>query len=179
MAAAALSIENLPEKCDLNSMKVLVDGAEATVCFIGPRAANGLTQVNAFLPRGARTGLVPVRVGWNGQPLCQDSFMRVIPPGPAVPRLTALSDGVNLLSPQRIESGLMKATIEEVDAIGTFRAEVDGIEASGIETFRTDPLAERWEVNFGIPAAIPAGGHVLEVWLGRRLLARTGIEVVR
>jgi hypothetical protein len=104
--------------------------------------------------------------------------MRVIPPGPSVPRLTALSDAVNLLSPQRIESRLIKATIEEVDAIASFRAEVDGMAVSNIETFRTDPLAERWEVNFQVPETTGPGGHVLDVWLGARLLTRTGIEVV-
>jgi hypothetical protein len=83
-----------------------------------------------FLPAGVRTGLLPVRVEWHGQRLCPDRYMRVIPPGPSVPRLTALSDAVNLLSPQRIESGLIKATIEEVDAIETFRGEVDGIPAA-------------------------------------------------
>jgi ubiquinone/menaquinone biosynthesis C-methylase UbiE len=179
LACLALSIENLPEGCDLNTLNVAVDGAPGTVCYIGPCGANGLSQVNVFLPPAIRTGLVRVEVKWHGQRLCEDRYAHVIPPGPAVPRLTALSDAVNLLSPQRIESGLMKATIEEVDRIETFAATVDGIAASDIETFRTDPLTERWEVNFRVPKTIGAGGHVLEVKLGRRLLARTGIEVIR
>ena len=178
MACAALSIENLPPDCDMNSLRVFIDGAPGTVCFIGPSAGNGLSQVNVFLPRGVRTGLLPVRVEWHGRRLCPDMHMRVIPPGPSVPRLTALSDAVNLLSPQRIESRLIKATIEEVDAIASFRAEVDGTAVCNIETFRTDPLAERWEVNFQVPETAGPGAHVLEVWLGARLLARTGIEVV-
>ena len=178
MACAALSMENLPAECDINSLEVFVDGAPGTVSFIGPRVGNGLSQVNVFLPRRVRTGLLPVRVEWHGGRLCPDSYMRVIPPGPSVPRLTALSDAVNLLSPQRIESRLMKATIEEVDAISSFRAEVDGMSVCNIETFRTDPLAERWEVNFQVPETTGPGGHVLDVWLGARLLTRTGIEVV-
>jgi ubiquinone/menaquinone biosynthesis C-methylase UbiE len=178
MACAALSIEHLPPDCDMNSLEVFVDGAPGAVCFIGPRVGNGLSQVNVFLPRGLRTGLLPVRVEWHGRRLCPDKYMRVIPPGPSVPRLTALSDAVNLLSPQRIESRLIKATIEEVDAIASFRAEVDGMAVCNIETFRTDPLAERWEVNFQVPETTGPGGHVLDVWLGARLLTRTGIEVV-
>ena len=78
--------------------------------------------------------------------------MRVIPPGPAVPRLTALSDAVNLLSPQRIESGLIKATIEEAENMDSFHATVDALPVREIETFRTDPLTQRWEVNFRVPA---------------------------
>ena len=178
LASAALSIENLPDACDLNSLAAFVDGARGTVCYIGPRGNNGLSQVNLFLPAGVRTGMVPVRVEWHGRRLCPDRYVRVIPPGPAVPRLTALSDGVNLLSVQKIESGMMKATIEEVDDISLFEATIDGIPAEGLETFRTDPLAERWEVNFRLPPNAAPGGHVLEIRLGRRMLARTGIEVV-
>lgn len=179
LACLALSIENLPEACDLNTLGVAIGGVSGTVCYIGPRGANGLSQVNVFLPPGTRTGLVRVQVQWYGKPLCANRWAHVMPPGPTVPRLTALSDAVNLLSAQRIESGLIKATIEEVDGIETFAATVDGVPAVDIETFRTDPLTERWEVNFRVPDAIKAGGHVLEVRLGRRLLARMGIEVAR
>ncbi len=174
MACAALSMENLPEGCDLNSLRVLIDGVAGAVCYIGPRGKNGHSQVNVFLPKGARTGLLPVRVEFDGRLLCPERPVRVIPPGPAVPRLTALSDGINLMSPQTIESGLVKATIEEVDDISTFHATVDALPVSEIETFRTDPLCERWEVNFRVPE-LPKGGHVLEVSLGRRMLARIGI----
>ncbi|HVW84079.1 MAG TPA: hypothetical protein VHB50_05345, partial [Bryobacteraceae bacterium] len=177
LACAALSIENLPDACDLNSLEAFVDGVPGTICYTGPRSHNRLSQMNVFLPAGVRTGLVPVRVEWNGQRLCADHFVRVIPAGPAVPRLTALSDAVNLLSPQRIESRLIKATIEEVDSIESFHAGVDGLPVRHIETFRTDPLAERWEVNFRLPEEIGRGGHVLEIRLGKRLLTRMGIEV--
>ncbi len=175
LACAALSIEGLPDGCDLNSLHVRIDGAPGEVCYIGPRSQNGMTQVNVFLPAKLRTGLLPVTLEWQGRRLCGEHPVRVIPAGPAVPRLTALSDAVNLLSPQHIDSGLMKATIEEVDDIDTFRATVDGVPATEIETFQTDPLAERWEVNFGVPKGTRSGGHVLEIGLGRRLLVRTGI----
>ena len=178
LACAALSMENLPAACDLNSLEAFVDGARGRVCYTGPAINNGLSQVNVFLPRGVRTGFLPVRVEWNGNRLCEDGHVRVIPPGPAVPRLTALSDGVNLLSAQTIGSRLMKATIEEVDDIGGFEALIDGAAAEELEVFRTDPLAERWEVNFRLPRETGSGGHLLEIRLGRRLLARMGIEVV-
>jgi hypothetical protein len=50
---------------------------------------------------------------------------------------------------------------------------------TSIETFRTDPLTGRWEVNFRLPDETPAGGHVLEIRLGKRLLTRMGIEVAQ
>jgi SAM-dependent methyltransferase len=176
LACATLQIENLPAACDLNSLQALVDGVAGVGCYVGP-PVNGLSQFNAFLPAGVRTGLVPVRVEWQGQPLCPDAIIRVIPAGPGVPRLVSVSDGVNLLSTRRIESGIVKATIEEVASIGSFAATVDGFPVSGVETFRTDPLTSLYEVNFGLPGELKAGGHVLEIRLGARTLTRVGIEV--
>jgi SAM-dependent methyltransferase len=177
LACTALHIENLPEACDLNSLRAFVDETPGVVCYIGP-PVNGLAQVNVFLPGGVRTGLVPVRVEWRGQEVCPQAIVRVIPAGPGVPRLVSVSDGVNLLSAQRIESGILKATIEEVESIDGFAATVDRLPVREIETFRTDPLTARFEVNFKLPAELSAGGHVLHMCLGRRTLAQIGIEVV-
>src|ERR1700689_5269414 len=69
LACATLQIESLPADCDLNSLEAFVDGAAGVACYVGP-PVNGLSQLNVFLPAGVRTGLVPVRVEWNGQRLC-------------------------------------------------------------------------------------------------------------
>jgi SAM-dependent methyltransferase len=176
LACATLQIENLPGACDLNSLEALVDGVPGVACYVGP-PVNGLSQFNVFLPTDVRTGLVPVRIKWHGEQLCPDATIRVIPPGPVVPRLVSLSDGVNLLSTQRIESGILKATIEEVESIGNFAATVDGFPVREVETFRTDPLASLYEVNFRLPNGLNPGGHTLEMRLGTRTLTRMGIEV--
>ena len=178
LACVTLQIENMPPACDLNSLAAFVDGVAGTGCYIGP-VVNGLSQFNVFLPAGVRTGLVPVRLKWQGQLLCPDAVIRVIPAGPAVPRLVAVSDGVNLMSWQRVDSGSMKATLEEVQSIDDFAALIDGAPASEIESFRTDPLSDRYEVNFRIPENVTAGGHVLELKLGNRSLTVMGIEVIR
>jgi SAM-dependent methyltransferase len=177
LACATLQIESLPAACDLNTMSALVDGVPGVSCYVGP-PVNGLSQFNVFLPKGVRTGLVPVRVNWNGERLCPDATIRVIPAGPSVPRLVSFSDGVNLVSTQRIESGTMKITIEEVESVDNFVATVDGLPVRDIESLRTDPLASRYEVNFTLPEQTKPGGHVLDVRLGTRPLVYTGIEVV-
>jgi SAM-dependent methyltransferase len=176
LACATLQIENLPSACDLNSLAAFVDGVAGVGCYVGP-PVNGLSQFNVFLPAGVRTGLVPVRVEWLGQRLCPDATIRVIPAGPAVPRLVSVSDGVNLLSTQRIVSGTVKVTIEEVASIDNFSAQVDGVPVRKVETFRTDPLASRYEVNFPLPGDCFPGGHVLEIRLGTRTMTQIGIEV--
>ncbi len=179
LACFAASVENLPVGCDLNSLTVSIDEVPGRVSFIGPRERNGFSQVNVFLPKNLRTGLLPVRLDWHGQQLAEEKFVRIIPPGPAVPRLSSLTDAINLMSTTRIESRLVKASIEEVDDIATFSATVDGTSVTRIETFRADPLTERWEVNFGIPESVFPGGHILELRLGGRILAKMGIEVTQ
>jgi hypothetical protein len=179
LACAAVSVQNLPEGCDLNSLQGFFDGAQGRVSYIGPRERNGFSQINIFLPKGTRTGLVPLTLEYQGRALAEPMYLRVIPPGPAVPRLTALTDAINLMSPTRIDSGLIKASIEEVDDIQGFAATVGGVAVTELETFRADPLTERWEVNFHIPESVSAGGHLLEIRLGRRILAKMGIEVIR
>lgn len=179
LACIAASVDQLPDGCDLNTLAAYVDGQPGRVCYIGPRGKNGFTQINIFLPKGARTGLLPLRLERRGVRLADETFVRVIVPGPSVPRLTALSDAVNLMSGQRIESGLIKVSIEEAEAMEGFSATVDGVAAEQIETFRADPLTGRWEVNFQVPGSTGPGGHVLEIRLGPRLLSKTGIEVAR
>jgi SAM-dependent methyltransferase len=178
LSCVAIWMENLPAACDLNSLVAFIDDVPGTSCYLG-QEVNGLTQFNVFLPAGVRTGLLPVRVEWHGRRLCPDATIRVIPSGPVVPRLVSVSDGVNLLSYQRVDSGTMKATIEEVQSIDDFAATIDGAAACNVESFRTDPRAQRYEVNFEIPATVAAGGHVLQLKLGKRMLTTMGIEVVR
>jgi 2-polyprenyl-3-methyl-5-hydroxy-6-metoxy-1,4-benzoquinol methylase len=177
LACATLQIQSLPPVCDLNSLEALIDGVAGTGCYVGP-PVNGLSQYNVFLPPRVRTGLVPVRVRYNGQPLCPGATIRVIPAGPSVPRLVSITDGINLMSSQHIGSGTMKATIEEVESVANFAATVDGVPVRDVESFRTDPLASRYEVNFHLPREIQPGGHVLDVHLGTRLLTHMGIEVL-
>jgi hypothetical protein len=179
LACVAASVENLPGGCDLNTLSAFIDGVPGRVCYVGPRERNGFSQINTFLPKAVRTGLLPLRLEFLGNKLAQEKFVRVIQPGPSVPRLNSLTDAINLMSATRIESGLVKASIEEVDSIETFHATVDGATVQNVETFRADPLTERWEVNFEIPPFIESGPRTLEIHLGARTLAKIGIEVAR
>lgn len=177
LACATLQIENLPPACDLNSLEAIVDEVPGVGCYVGP-PVNGLSQFNVFMPKGVRTGLVPVEVMWRGHLLCPPATIRVIPAGPAIPRLVSVTDGVNLLSTQRIQNNSVKVIIEEADSVADFHATIDGAPVRDVKTFRTDPLASRYEVNFLLPRSCRNGGHVLRIALGPRLLTEIGIEVV-
>lgn len=177
-AVASLWIENLPPESDLNHLQVMMDGAPGKASYIGPPDPERLSQVNVALPSSIRTGLVPVEVSWNGQPLCATPWMRIVPLGPSVPRVVSITDGVNLLAGTRILSRCVKAILEEILVPESFHAEVDGALMNDVEFFRTDPLTERFEFNIRLPAAMPAGGHQLELSLGKRRFPTVPIEVV-
>jgi ubiquinone/menaquinone biosynthesis C-methylase UbiE len=177
LACASLWIQNLPEACDLNTLEAQVDGRAAVGVYVGPRV-NGLSQFNVLLPPGTRTGLVPVEVFWAGQPLTSRAWMRVIPAGPAVPRIESVTDGTNLLSARRIERGSVKVQMEEIAAPESFVARVDGVHVRAAEMFCTDPRNQRYDVSFLLPEETAPGWHQLEIQLGARKLAPIPIEVV-
>jgi SAM-dependent methyltransferase len=177
MAALSLWVEGLPADCSLNDMAVTADGLPCRLTYIGEPEADGVAQVNAFLPEGLRTGLVPVAIVWRGQPLCPPAWVRIMPAGPAVPRITTVADGVNLLSGNRIVSGSVKVTMIEVTHPDQFRATVDGVDALEIDSFCADPIGQRYEFNFRLPEAIRTGPHEVRIALGHRTLAPLPIEV--
>jgi SAM-dependent methyltransferase len=174
LAAVSLWIEDLPRECDLNHLAVAVDGRECRLSYLG-EPENGITQLNTALPEGVRTGLAPVEVRWLGRPLCA-GWVRLIPPGPRVPRICTVTDGVNLLAARRTESGMFKVSVAEVAHPASFRATLDGRDVRELDSFCTDPLHARYEFNFRVPDVAP-GVHELTLSLGRRVLAVMPVEV--
>ncbi len=177
-ASVSIWVQNLPDEVDLFDLDILVGGVGARGTYIGPADESGLQQINAILTESDSTGLLPVELLWFGEQLCSPAVLRVIPAGPQVPRITAVSDGINLMSGTRIETGSVKVTLEEVTHIDEFQACVDGSSIPELDTFCTDPLPRRWEVNFHLPRALSAGPHTLEFRLGRRRFPPVGIDVV-
>jgi SAM-dependent methyltransferase len=177
MAAIALWVERLPASCHLLNTAVTADGRPCRLAYIGPPAADGVSQVNAVLPEKVRTGLVMIEATHDGAPLCSPGWVRIMPAGPAVPRITGISDGVNLLSGNRIHSGTVKVTVEEVARATDFHAAIDAT-ITEAESFCTDPVAQRWEFNLNLPANLPLGQHYVSILLGRRGFPPIPIEVI-
>jgi ubiquinone/menaquinone biosynthesis C-methylase UbiE len=176
-ASVTAWIEYLPPDCDLNHLTVCVGGLEATPCYIGPPESDGLQQVNILLPKLGRTGLVPVDLLWNRHRLCEPVYLRVIPPGPQVPFVLSVTDGINMLSGTRIVTRTFKVTVEDVPDPDSFHATVSGIPVTDIDIFCADPLPPRYEINCRVPEAIPPGAHVLTMSLGVRALGSVTLDV--
>ncbi len=177
-AALALWVNNLPTDCDLLNFEVTVGGARGRLTYIGPRERDGLTQVNLRLPWDVGTGLQLVQLGWCGEPIGLPKKVRIVPPPAMVPRLIALSDGVNLVGGNRVETRSVKLTLEEVTRPEEFAATIGGEPVEDLEFFCTDPLPPRFEVNFRIPQEVGRGTHLLDMRLGRRRLGVVSLDIV-
>ncbi|MGA3016451.1 MAG: class I SAM-dependent methyltransferase [Bryobacteraceae bacterium] len=177
MAALSLWIERLPDECDLNHMAVTVDGIPGRPEYIGVPGNGSAQQVNVWLPAGTRTGVVPVDVKWLGQTICPTAWVRIMPPGASVPRLTTVTDGVNLLLDHRTASGSVKVTLLEVADPDTLHATVDGRDVLETDSFCVDPVNRCYEFNFRIPSGTGPGPHELRVALGKREFQPIPIEV--
>jgi ubiquinone/menaquinone biosynthesis C-methylase UbiE len=174
---ASFRMEQLSPDCDLNDLRVMFDGTAGTASAISPPQWDGVHQLKVLLPHRVRTGMIPVELQWLGKPLCPPVWLRVIPRGPAVPRVCSVSDGTNLLAGSRIESGMVKLVMEDVVDAKTVSALVDGQPLSDLESFSTDALTGRFEFNFRLPPGRAPGLHQIEVLPGSRRLPPIAIEV--
>lgn len=175
-AAASLWLEDLPEDCDLNTLLALVAGRQARGAYLGP-PHHGLVQFNIELPAGIGSGLQPIELFWLGRPLALCTFLRVIPPPPPVPRIVAVSDGVDLLAGPVIRSGAVRVVLEEVEHPERLEAWVSGRPVPSREITCVEPRTPTHVVTFPVPAGIGPGAHPLEIRLGRRQFPPVMLEV--
>jgi|SRR5579862_6454423 SAM-dependent methyltransferase len=177
-ASISLWIENLPAEAGLHDLRVVVGDSFGTVAYIGSPDSSGIQQVVVILPELEATGLLPVEIRRFERTIAPPATLRIIPPGPLVPRVQSIRDAINLVAENRIETRLVKMTIEEVARPHDIQAEVGGVPVADLEFFCTDPRPQRFEVNFRLPEEITPGRHPLEVRIGRRKLAPVMLEVI-
>jgi hypothetical protein len=168
-SAMSLWVEGLPPQVELNAIEASLGGRPATAFYVGSPSYDGLRpQLGIGVPANTPTGLQQVRVVWRGAELLE-ATVRVIPPGPPLPRVISVTDGVNLLSAGQVSSGLVKVVTEEMADAEMFFATVDGRAVKKLEWVLTDPLPPRCEFNFALPPGLGSGDHSLEIRYGRRL----------
>lgn len=176
-ASISIWLENLPDDAGLHHLQVTVGDSLGTVCFIGPPDRFGLQQVNVMLPPLEATGLLPVEILWLGRRIAPTATLRVIPPGPSVPRIRSVTDGVNLMRKNRIETGYLKLIMEEIVHPDEVEASIDGTPLMALESFCIDPRPQRFELNFRLPESIGPGARHLELRVGHRKLPPLAVEV--
>jgi len=176
-AAVLIWVGNLPEEAELNNLEVRVDGISGLPFYVSPPLFNGIHQINVWMPEGARTGLLPVELRMNGEPLCPPALARVVPSGPVVPRIVSITDAIDLIAKNRCPSGVLKVQLEEVSAPESVEASLGDHPLQRLEITCIDRRAPRYEFDLRLPEAMPAGRYVLKVQVGRRRLPPVEVEV--
>jgi SAM-dependent methyltransferase len=176
-ASISLWVENLPPEAGLHHLRVQVGDSLGTVTYIRPMMRDGLQQVGVALPELEATGLLPIELRWLEKPMAPLATLRVIPPGPSVPRIRSVSDAMNLVADKRIETRQVKVILEEVARPHEIEAWVGGLPVGDLEFLCIDPRQQRFDVNFRIPEEIGPGRHELKIRFGRRQLAPVMLEV--
>jgi ubiquinone/menaquinone biosynthesis C-methylase UbiE len=174
-AYASFRMQRLPAGCDLVGLEVKFDGIAGAPCYLGPPEWDGIVRLNVLLPRGVRCGVVPVELLWLGKPLCPTAWLRIIPPGPVVPRVCSVTGGANLVA--RVEGGTLGLVVEDLSDAPAVRASLDGQPLEGLEWFQTDALAGRFDFNLRLPPDVTPGGHEIELSQGARRFPPIAIEV--
>ncbi len=179
-AALSLWMSGLPEHACLLNLEVRVDGVPCQLTYLSRPEIDGIRQLNLHLPAGMSAGLKPVAVMLDGVPVAS-SRARLIPPGPPVPRVVALSDGIDLLSGSTIVTGSVKACLEEIDRPDDLNVQIawPGGSAPGLdlEHFCTNPRVPSHELNFRLPPNAPRGPAEISLSMGRRLLVRAAVTI--
>jgi SAM-dependent methyltransferase len=178
-SAVSLWVKNLSPGADINNLEIEIGGRKTLPCYLSEDSGRAPVQINAFLPAGLPTGLVQVRLWMLGRPVSNFARLRLIPPPPRRPRLLGVTDAIELLSPFRIETGTIKAEVEEAGLSPEIAADIDGVPAQDIEIRCVNPLSEHYAVIIKTPSQIGPGQHSLNLRLHGRILPAVSIEVAR
>jgi len=177
-AAVSLWLDGFPEDGDLAEFPVLFGGQRQTGCFVSPVSAAGGCQLNAVLPRGMQSGMVPVRLSHRGAPVTDVCQIEVFPAPPRDPKVVRVTDKINPAALNRIENGGIKVMVEDVEEPAEVSFAVSGRQAGPVLTDCVDPITSTYIFGFPTPPGTKKGLNRLTVRVGPRELEAIEIAIV-
>jgi SAM-dependent methyltransferase len=168
-ASISILAANLPPDAGLSHLRVTIGSSLGTITSVAPDPA-GRQRIRVDLPELEATGLLPVQLFWLDRSLSEPATLRVIPPGPPIPRLVA--------APRRIENRMVHLTLEEIARPSDLEIWIREQPVQDLERICIDPRPQRYQVNFRLPEQIGPGLHHIKVNIGRRHLPPVPIDVV-
>jgi len=169
-AVISIRAENLPADAGLNHLRATIGNSQGTIASIGAVERSGWQRIRVDLPELEATGLLPVQLFWLDRPLSEPATLRVIPPGPSIPRVIA--------APQRVENRRVALMLEEIARPFDIEVWMGGHPVEDVEKICTDPRPQRYQVNFRLPEEVGPGLHHIKLNIGRRKLPPVPVVVV-
>jgi SAM-dependent methyltransferase len=177
-AAVSLWIDGFPEDGGLAEFPVFFGDKLQTGCFVSPVSASGGCQLNATLPNDVQPGTVPVRLSYRGTPIADACEIEVVPAPPRNPKVSLVTDRVNLLAHNRIENDGIKVTIEDVERVEDVTFDVGGSRAQFVLVDCADPITSTYVFGFPVPRGTKKGANRLNVRVGPCELEAIEIAIV-
>ena len=169
-AAIAIRAGNLPPDAGLNHLRATVGSSLGTIISVGAPGREGWQKIRVDLPGAEGHRLLPVQLFWLDRPISEPATLRVIPPGPPIPRIVT--------APRRVANRIVKLTLEEIARPSDIEVRMEGQPVEDLEKICTDPRPQRYQVNFRLPEQVGPGLHHVKLNIGRRNLPPVPIEVV-
>jgi hypothetical protein len=177
-AAVSLWIEEMPDDVSLADYAVWFNDYEQLGCYVSPVSDSGGCQLNCRLPNGLTPGEYTVELRMAGQAVPPGHRVSVLAAPPYAPRILTMTDGINLTSRNRVETGGAKVVMEDVADPANVSFTVGGRPAEYLQYECKDPITSTYEFAFHLQHKTPRGHQPLIVRVEGRELAPIDIEVV-
>jgi SAM-dependent methyltransferase len=178
-AAISLWIDGMPESASLADCAVWFGNREQLGCYLSPVAGSGGCQLNARLPGGLLPGDYEVQLRVCGEPMETSYGVTVMEPPPRKPRVLSVTDGINITSRYRVETGGAKVVIEDVDCPAEVSFLVAGRAPEFVQYECRDPITATYEFAFHLAHKTPRGRtQALNVRVDGREIGPIDLEVL-
>jgi hypothetical protein len=176
-AAVSLWIDGLPASCHLGNLQVKFDGVAVAGCYLSPLNSTGACQLNVRLPAGLANGHYEVALAWNGLVVGESCPLEVMPAPPRRPRVLSITDGINIASKSRVETGGMKVTLEDIERPEEVEFHIARRRAEFLQYERKDPITDTYEFAFHLSNKTRRGMQRLRIVVSGQELTAERIEV--
>jgi ubiquinone/menaquinone biosynthesis C-methylase UbiE len=179
-SAVSLWMDGVPQAADLAQLLVGMNDVLLQGCYISPIGETGGCQLNAVLPRGVSPGSLQISVHHHeGAVLAGPVPIEVTPGPPWDPKVLSITDGINLLSKNRSESGSLKVTIDDVQRPEQVSFLIDGRPIEHLQYICTDPITFAYQFTLYLSNKVENGGRRLDISISGRALPSPIFTVAR
>ena len=176
-AAVSLWMDGMSENASLVEYPALFAGREQMGCYLSPVSETGAAQMDVRLPEDIVPGECEVQLTTRGRLISRSHSITVVPAPQLEPGVVSVTDGINLKSRSRIETGGAKVVIENVDQPGTVSFSIGGRPAEHLQYECKDPITSKYEFAFHLTHKSPRGRQLLKVRVDGRELAPIEVDI--
>ncbi|MCU1328919.1 MAG: Methyltransferase type 11 [Bryobacterales bacterium] len=177
-AAISLWLDGMPAAGSLADVQVLFGDHRQLGCYLSPVSESGGCQMNARLPDGLMPGEYTVQLVAGKQLFSGTQVVTVRPSGPRCPRVVSVTDGINLTSAYRVETGGAKVVLEDIASPEQCRFAVAGKPVEYLQWECTDPITSTFQFSFHLKPGTPKGRVRLTAEVAGLALDPVQVDVV-